>query len=195
VTAADGAQVGRIKDVYFDDQTWTIKHLVLSVEPRTFVLKQVLIDPRQVLFSENTGVIRLNIAFSAVQDSPLAASVLPVCHQYAALAYASPGSGQFARGLGASDPHLRSARAVAHYRINAGGEFGGTLADFIFDSAEWLVRYLAVEQIIERRKLLFHVLPQSVERFTWASQRILLRSLQPVLLEMSESAERNMAAA
>jgi hypothetical protein len=34
----------------------------------------------------------------------------------------------------------------------------------------------------------FHVLPQSVERFTWATQRVLLRDLQPVELAAEERA-------
>jgi sporulation protein YlmC with PRC-barrel domain len=187
VAGAEGGHCGRIKDVYFDDSTWAITHLVLSVEPWQIGQKQVLVTPEQVsLVSFETGVIQLELGGDEVGNLPLANSVLPVCKQYASFALSSPGARMFARGLVGSDPHLRSAKAVMNYRINTGSDFGGTLADLIFDDESWALRYLAVEQIIERKKLRFHILPQSVERFTWATQRVFLRELQPVRLEGGE---------
>jgi hypothetical protein len=72
----------------------------------------------------------------------------------------------------------RSARAVLQYQLSVGGEFAGSLSDFLFDDETWETRYFAVEQRIEQKKL--HL--QSVERFTWATERVLLRNLQPVKL-------------
>jgi len=176
VVASDGVACGRLRDLYFDDHTWTIRHLVLTLEARRFGRKQVLLRPDQTRF--NGIAVLLNLSSAKALTLPFASSALPVCRQYASLALGSPK----ASNLVPSDPHLRSARAVAQYRINVGGEFAGSLSDFLFDDENWEIRYLAVEQMIEQKKIQFHVLPQSVERFTWATQRVLLRSLQPIEL-------------
>lgn len=193
---AEGRPCGRIKDIYFDDGSWEITHLILSIEPRQFGQKQVLVAPGQVrAISEAEGVIHLDLTGDQIEDLDLAGSVLPVCRQYASLAYAFPGARISSSATVASDPHLRSAKAVMSYRINAAGEFAGTLADCIFDDAAWQIRYLGVEKTIERKKMLFHVLPQSVERFTWTTQRIVLRELQPVRLESAERSAPSFQAA
>ena len=72
------------------------------------------------------------------------------------------------------------------YSINADGAFSGRLEDLIFDDESWEIRYLAIGHVIEGKKLRFHVVPQSVERFTWSTQRVVLRELQPVRLEAGQ---------
>lgn len=185
VVAADGVACGRVRDIYFDDHAWTIQHAILALDPRRFGRKQVLLRPDQVTLNGMAAL--LDIPSVDTPMLPLTASVLPVCRQYDSIALGSPR----ARDLAHSNPHLRSARTVAHYQINVGGEFAGTLTDFLFDDESWEIRSLAVEQIIEQKKIQFHILPQSVERFTWATQRVLLRDLEPVEL----AAERTISAA
>ncbi len=180
VVAADGVACGRVRDIYFDDHSWTIKHAVLTLDPRRFGRKQVLLRPEQVKF--NAIGAQVNVNSFEVEALPLIASVLPVCRQYASLALTSPKASELIQ----SDPRLRSARAVAHYQLNVNGEFAGSLSDFLFDDEGWEIRYLAVEQRIEQKRIQFHLLPQSVERFTWATQRVLLRDLQPVELAAEE---------
>lgn len=188
VTSAEGSYRGRIKDIYFDDSSWRITNLVLTTEPRQFGQKQLLVEPAKVGWVWGCeGIIQLNLSAMEVESLPLASSVAPVCKQYASFAYASPGGRMFASGVVGTDPHLRSAKAVLNYRVNIGDECGGTLADFILDTEDWQIRYLGIEQIIERKKLRFHILPQAVERFTWARQRVFLRELQPVRLDGGEN--------
>jgi len=183
VIATDGVSCGRIKDIYFDDQSWAIKYLVLALEPRQFGHKQVLLTPEQIMLRPSLALpLQLNLASAELESLPFAGSVLPVCQQYASIAFASPGAALFLRNLSSADPHLRSARVVAHYRINLAGEYAGNLADFLFDDEAWEIRYLAVEQILDGKKIHFHLLPHSVERFTWSTERIVLRHLQPVKL-------------
>ncbi len=186
--SADGLSCGRVKDIYFDDQNWQIRHLVAALEPRRFGKKQILLEPNQVQALDfETGAIQLGASSEAVAQFRPAVSVLPVCKQYASLAMASPGARTQGNGpLNGVDPHLRSTRTVITYRLDLAGEFAGMLADFIWNDETWEIRYLTVEQSFDRRKLQFHILPQSVERFTWSTQRVLLRALQPVELAAEE---------
>jgi hypothetical protein len=180
----NGQSVGRIKDIYFDDLSWFIQHIVVGLDPRQYGHKQVLLTPAALEnFRDEDETVLLNVDLKDVLHAPAATSVLPVCKQYASLALGSPGASSLARGLASSDPHLRSTRAVAHYRISVNGEFAGTLADLLFDPITFQIRYLGVEQIIDRRKTQFHIQAAAVERFTWATQRVHLKYLQPVLLE------------
>jgi sporulation protein YlmC with PRC-barrel domain len=186
VTDVRGQPCGRIKDLYFDDQSWEIQHLVMALDPRYFGQRQILVPPATIdAFYEAEEVLALKGLSTELEQAPSLASVLPVCKQYASLALASPGASTLARGLVTANPHLRSARTVINYRISVAGEFAGTLSDFLFDPKEATIRYLAVQQIIDRRKLQFHILPVAVERFTWATQRVILKHLQPVALEDS----------
>jgi sporulation protein YlmC with PRC-barrel domain len=183
LVTGDGQPCGRVKDVYFNDQTWRLQHLVAALDPRCHGHRQILLDPSAIeAIRDEDDTILLNIRSEDLHSAPPAASVLPVCKQYAALAFSSPGASLLARGLVASDPGLRSARAVTNYRLNFLGEFVGTLSDLLFDPADGEIRFLAAEQVIERRKIQFHILPTAVERFTWATQRVHLRHLQPVTL-------------
>lgn len=183
VTGADGTHCGRIKDFYFNDSTWNVTHLILSIEPRKFGHKQVLLAPSHVSEGSiaNRGMT-LNLAAPDVERLPLAGSVLPVCRQYASMALSSPGARNFGRSFAEANPHLRSLRAIMKYQVNMADESVGSLADLIVDDLSWQIRYLAVEQRIDGKKLRFHILPQSVERFTWSTQRVILRHLQPVRL-------------
>lgn len=188
VKDAEGAYCGRIKDAYFDDSSWQITHLVLLMEPRQFGQKQLLVEPATTGWVwEDEGNIGVNLSTVEVESLPLASSVSPVCKQYASFAYASPGTRMFASGVGGMDPHLRSAKAVLNYRVDVGGEFGGTVADVVISTEDWKVRYFGIEQVSERKKLGFYILPQAVERFTWATQTVFLRELQPVRLDGSEN--------
>ena len=188
LVTADGQPCGRIKDVYFNDQEWECRHFVAALDPRQFGQKQVLLAPETVCGIRDDQVLRLSLTRDQVAAAPLASSVLPVCKQYASLALASPGSSRLEASYIKADPYLRSARAVSNYRITAGGEFAGTLVDFLMDPLTWSIRYIGVQQIIDRKKLLFHVLPESVERFSWSTQRVFLKELLPVMLGESAAA-------
>lgn len=181
---ADSKPCGRVRDVYFDDQTWRLEHLVVALDPRWHGHKQILLPPSVLeTFRDDDETILLDVNSHDLAQLPSAASVLPVCKQYASLALSSPGASLLGRGLVGADPHLRSARAVMNYRLQLEGEFAGILADLLFDPAIGQIRCLVVEQVIDRRKLRFHLLPGAVERFSWATQRIHLKHLQPVVLE------------
>jgi sporulation protein YlmC with PRC-barrel domain len=180
---AEGSSFGRIKDVYFDDGSWKITHLLISAGTH----KQVLI-PREEFsrISAEQGVVQLRLNAAELQALPLPNSVMPVCKQYAALSLSSPRTTFLAGRLAAASPNLRSAKVVLGYSINANGVFSGTLEDLICDDETLEIRYLAIGHSMDGKKLRFHVVPQSVERFTWSTQRVIMRELQPVRMDAGD---------
>jgi hypothetical protein len=187
--AAEGACSGRITDVYFDSRSWKITHLLLTAAAQSFPHKPLLVpvDKLASVFIEE-GLVHLPLSLAELTELPHPSSVMPVCKQYAALALGSPGARLFADRFVSSNPNLRSAKAVMGYSIDADGVPGGTLEDLILDEETWQVRYLGIGQNIEGKKLRFH-------KFTWATQRVMLRELRPVCLEGGQSEAVQFAAA
>ena len=185
VRSADGRHSGRIRDVYFDDSAWKVTHLVLSIEPSAFGRKEVLLSPADVAeLSDESEVLHLRISAEELDQLPPASSALPVCKQYESFVYASRRATMLPMQ---TDPHLRSAKAVIRFQLDIAGECGGNLADFLYDSESWQIRYLGIEQKFDRKAMKFFVLPQDVERITWASQRVILRELNPVAIELAQN--------
>ena len=180
----EGTSSGRIKDVYFDDGSWRITHLLISAGTSRSAQKQVLAPSDRICaVSLQQDLIQFSLSSAEFEALPLPGSVMPVCKQYAALSLASPGAGLLPDRGAAANPNLRTAKAVMGYSIHAAGHFSGRLEDLIFDDESWEIRFLAIGHVIEGKKLRFHVVPQSVERFTWSTQRVVLRELQPVRLD------------
>lgn len=169
--ALDG-EIGRVKDLYFDDANWTIRYLV--ADTGTWLPeRQVLISPWALKrVNEVDKTINVNLTKQQIEDCPSITSDLPVSRQYEieyykyygwpmywygpALWGPGPYPAYFGHGGGAveaehrpitedRDPHLRSTRDMTDYRIHAlDGEIGH-VDDFIFDDASWVIRYIIVD--------------------------------------------------
>jgi hypothetical protein len=67
--------------------------------------------------------------------------------------------------------------------VCANGEDTGIIRDFFCDQNDWTIRYLQIEQRVDNRIILFHLLPTSVQRISWVASRVFLRELAPVHLQ------------
>jgi sporulation protein YlmC with PRC-barrel domain len=172
INAADGA-IGKVKDVYFDDHSWTIRHLVLETG-NFFSDRQVLISPAAVSSIDwDAKVIQVKLTVQQVKASPPIDTDKPVSRQHEADYFdyygypyywtdpalwikatypmgpegSRPGAHNSAglRGEAAFDSRLRSAKEVTGYRLLTTAESIGHLEDFLLDSVTWAIRYLAVD--------------------------------------------------
>jgi sporulation protein YlmC with PRC-barrel domain len=172
IKASDGT-IGKIKDVYFDDRSWTIRYLV--IEPGAFfAVGQVLISPIAVSSIDwDDSLVHVKLTMQQVKASPSIDTDKPVSRQHEEHLfdyYGYPyywtdpslwlkanypidlsGSGPAARNMpgihGAAplDPRLRSANEVAGYGIQTTTEPMGHVEDFLVDSVTWVIRYLVVK--------------------------------------------------
>jgi len=79
--AVDG-EIGRVKDLYFDDVNWTIRYLVADTG-RWLPGRQVLISPWSLKgVNEVEKTIDVNLSKKQIEDSPSITSDLPVSRQY-----------------------------------------------------------------------------------------------------------------
>jgi hypothetical protein len=170
VSASDG-DIGSVVEALFDDRSWKLRYLVLETG-NWLQGRQVLVSPygvRQPLSHDRH--IHLLSTQQQVRSSPAIDTQRPVTRQQEAALlkhYSLPeywGSAD-AGGLLAGpsvvapvlsvderqpddrpvgDPHLRSSKEVSGYQIRASDDNIGAVEDFVFDEADWTLRYLIVD--------------------------------------------------
>jgi sporulation protein YlmC with PRC-barrel domain len=181
VIARDG-EIGRVADVYFDDEAWGVRYLIVETG-KWFGRKPVLISPYSFEpASPDSGTIKLGLTRKQVKDSPGIDTHKPVSRQHEIdylgyYGYPAYWGGAYAWGMGAfptfgsmdaapdverdesmrgledeeeyeecaGDTHLRSARAIKGYGIEAADGGIGHVHGFVFDDAAWVIRYLIVD--------------------------------------------------
>ena len=186
IGAKDG-DVGTFDDVYFDDQSWTIRYLVVSTGG-WLSGRRVLISPPAVEAIDAAGRrLVTGLSKEQVKNSPDIDTTRPVSRQHemrlfdyygypyywtgpyrwgaAPYPYAAPypsaapyppgtlreadrpavAEELAARDREQQDPHLRSAREVTGYAIEAADGRLGHVEDFLVDDDEWAIRYLIVD--------------------------------------------------
>ncbi len=193
---ADG-KLGRLHDVVFDDQTWTVRYIVVDTGG-WLTGRQVLISP--VAFGRpdwQRKQIPVSLTREQVENSPPISSDETVARKMEAAlqeyygwpaywAYPPVGTGAYApppRHPGAAqgaarvfevekETHLRSVREIAGYSIEAEGGFIGHVEDFIIDDDAWAIRYIEVNTRtwLMGRKVL--VAPTWIHKVSWLDRKV-----------------------
>lgn len=79
--ATDG-EIGTVKDFYFDDQTWTIRYLVVNTGS-WLSGRKVLISPNALLkHSWESGIFPVGLSREQVRNSPDIDTEKPISRQY-----------------------------------------------------------------------------------------------------------------
>jgi sporulation protein YlmC with PRC-barrel domain len=177
IIAKDG-RIGSLADVYFDDESWRVRYLVVDTGD-WLPGRKVLISPAAVAREgRSEDVIPVQLTRKQVEHSPGIDADKPVSRQFEeahARYYGYPyywegagmwgamptgmaapppaqhaGAGEAAAKLkqaerAASESHLRSAREVAGYAIEAADGAIGHVEDLALDEADWSVADLVVD--------------------------------------------------
>jgi hypothetical protein len=158
---------GRVDDVYFDDQSWTVRYLVLKTDD-WLSGRKVLIAPLALLEDGGlTGVFRVNLTQDQIRNSPDIETDKPVSRQQEIELYGHYSwkgyweSGFYAQGVGeikevrnipqnvrsggAVDLHLRATSYVTGFHVHGtDGEFG-YICNFVIDDRTWKMLNLVVD--------------------------------------------------
>jgi sporulation protein YlmC with PRC-barrel domain len=197
VTTNDDEEIGNIDDFYFDDEQWTVRYVVVKTG-NWLTGRTVLVSPMSVDRVEwNEKRLRLRLTRQQIQAAPDADLERPISRQWEVgysssygLPYYWPGTGVWgawptpyaaraaidtapSREQVASDGnHLRSAREVSGYHIDARNGEIGHVEDFLLDDDTWKIRYLMVDTSnwIGGRTVL--IAPEWTDRIEWTAQRV-----------------------
>ncbi|MGQ0622678.1 MAG: PRC-barrel domain-containing protein [Panacagrimonas sp.] len=173
ISTSDG-ELGKIRDIYFDDRRWAVRYLV--VETGSWLEeRKVLISPLAVLRIDwKEGIVHVRLTQQQVKGSPPLDAHKSVSRQHeleyfnyygypdyltgpllwGLTPYPVIPSGEstpYNQGLVAcanekkDDPHLRSISEVKGYQLHATDASMGHLEDLMIDNGSWAVRYLVVD--------------------------------------------------
>ncbi len=161
--AHDG-EIGRIKQVYFDDEQWVVRYFV--VHAGGWLLgRDVLIAPRSLTgVDDDNKRIELDLSRAQVENAPPIDSERPVSRHYeiefhqhfgwppyweSSIAGApvpmlpvEPPTGPVSEP---DNPHLRDSAEVIGYHLQAEDGELGHVHDLILDDQDWSVRYFVVD--------------------------------------------------
>jgi len=200
IHAVDG-KIGSVADIYFDDETWAIRYLVVDTGG-WLGGRQVLISPISVVQTD-WAAKQLNVSLTKLQveNSPNLDTHQPVSRQHEAAFlgyYGYPyywggpylwGPAFYPAGLASpisasagaianqvqresQDSHLRSTEAVAGYDIEATDGEIGHVDGFIVDDEDWAIRYMEVATRNWLPGKKVLVSPAWIERVSWAESKV-----------------------
>jgi PRC-barrel domain len=200
IRASDG-ELGSVDELYFDDETWAVRYLMVDTGG-WLGGRKVLISPFSVIHTDSEGK-RLDVALTKqqVENSPDINTHLPISRQHEAeyLGYYSYpyywngpylwGPAFYPAGLTeladisrestadkirreSTDSHLRSSAAVTGYDIAAADGEIGHVAGFVVDDQAWAIRYVEVATRNWWPGKKVLVSPAWVERVSWADSKV-----------------------
>ena len=197
IAARDG-EIGKLDQVYFDDEAWRVRYFVVDTGG-WLSGRKVLVSPVSIDRSKsNEHAIAVGLSRDQVEHSPGIEADKPVDRQLEeaharhygySLYWASPElagttalerSGDSARELKKAErkaerSHLRSSDEVIGYSIQALDGKVGHVEDLRLDDRNWAVSDLVVDtrDWLPGRKVL--VPPSAVENIDWSTREVRLR--------------------
>jgi hypothetical protein len=206
--ARDG-DIGRLRQVYFDDRDWRVRYLVVRSGGWLFG-REVLLSPDMVLGVDGEReCIDVDLTREQIRTAPPVEEHLPVSRHYEREFYLHYGMQPywiddplFGLGLATppladdetpsepSEPHLRSSTEVAGYRMRADEHEVGHVDDLIVDEATWIIRYLDVKTgpwLFGRHVLIAAAWLDGVD---WSAREV-VTVLQPDAIETAPAYDRD----
>jgi len=174
LSASDG-EIGHVKDLYFDDQNWAVRYLVVDTG-NWLPGRQVLLSPHAIgRLYQDGKVLLANLTRKQIEDSPAIGPHKPVSRQYEEAYYRHYGWPYYWQGDGLwgmsgfpildsparplpkepavatnpkrepADAHLRSTQAVKGYHLQASDGIVGHVCDFMMDDEIWAIGQLIIK--------------------------------------------------
>ena len=189
VLARDGS-VGTLDDVYFDDERWTVRYMVVDTG-RWIPGRRILIAPEAVQSEiSDPGKLRVGATLGELEQAPGATADVPVAEQARAAQARGFGPPYYWSSLTAwageapaeapapekqeGDPHLRSSREVIGYDVEARDGPAGKVEDVAIDEATWRVQDFIVDTATWWPGGEVPVHPEYVEHIDWARRTVRL---------------------
>ena len=159
ILAEDG-EVGSVDDLYFDDEGWDIRYLVVNarrwIPGRKYLVSPIAIDRDQPLTLG--GDIRVELTREQISRCP------------------APASGE----------NLRSSAEVIGCGIEALDGMVGRVADLVVDDETWEITDVLVDSRQWLPGKLLLISPEVIERIDWPEKTVHLRLAREDILQAPE---------
>lgn len=189
--ARDG-EIGRLKEVFFDDEHWTVRYFV--VHTGNWLLgRDVLIPPSAIAGVEEDGHrLQVDLAREQIENCPDVDTSLPISRHSENDYYGYYGLQPYwlhnplpedipeprpappeLQPREPDQPHLRSSKAVTGYHLHAQDGELGQVEDFILDDNDWTIRYLEINTHKWRPGKHVLVAPIWIHSIDWHSKEVI----------------------
>ena len=182
---ANGA-LGKVRDFYFDDHTWTVRYLVVETGSWLSGRSVLILSKFLGRVDRKKQTIEVSLTKEQVENGPSIETDKPVSRQREAECFSyygvqpywlsvyqpipfPPPAVETPRKKKKGDPHLRSSREVTGYRIEAGDGHVGHVEDFVVDDETWRVHYLVADTRDWWPGKMVLVAPSWIEKISWKS--------------------------
>ena len=205
--ATDG-EIGHVRDFYFDDKNWTMRYVVADTG-RWLAGRQVLISPHALgHLYPNGKVLLVNLTRQQIEESPSIDEHKPVSRQheeeyhrhYGYPYYAEswplwglaeypvsvpppPPTAAKQRGV---DSHLRSARVVQSYNVEASDGGIGEIADFLIDGRTWVLREIVVDTGHWYSEKEISIPTDKISRISYDESNVYVDSTKAAIMEAAQ---------
>jgi sporulation protein YlmC with PRC-barrel domain len=200
IQATDG-EIGGVQDVLFDDATWMVRYLVIDTGG-WLSGRRVLLSPVSVgEVRPEDGVLTVKLSRQRVEKSPPIDAHKSVSRQHETdlsryygwpvywsgetrtvplgaigmpgeIVPVAPPEIEKQRDQQQSDPHLRSAREVSGYHIQAQDGEIGHVEDFIVDTGTWWIQSMVVDTRNWLPGKHVSVSPRQIEVVKWDERKV-----------------------
>ncbi len=213
--AAKDGEIGNVKELYFDDQYWTVRYLVANTG-NWLTDRKVLISPYSLgPVNKKSENISVDLNRRQIEESPTLESDKPVSRQFEEEYYSYFEWPRYWTGTlmwgpypyilrdrtkrradneqGKSwDPHLRSTNNVTGHHIQANDGEIGHVYDFIVDDETWAIRYLIIDtkNWWPGRKVL--ISPLWIDHISWEEKKVFINLSQDLIKESPEYSDKEL---
>jgi uncharacterized protein YrrD len=210
IRATDG-EIGQVHDLYFDDQTWMVRYLV--VDTGNWLLGRRVLLSMTCLGQPDweQHAFPVSLTRRQVEHSPHVDTDKPVSRQkedeltqhYGWMPYWGVSDPMLGAGGAVAwtpitvqteqepneqqgDSHLRSVREVMGYHIQAVEGLAGQIDDFVVSSESWAIRYIIADtgSWLMGKKVQFA--PQWVSKVSWVERQIHVALAQETVKRCAE---------
>lgn len=199
ISGIDG-EIGKVKEFYFDDESWTIRYIIVETGSWLFSRK-VLISPESILTTEfEQKIFQVNLTMQHIKNSPLIDTDKPVSRQHEMALYSHYpwgtyywGGGMGSLGMAMSYPisiyadtkkdteedgdiHLRSTDKVKGYHIKATNGEIGDVEDFIINDSNWKIDFMLVDtgNWFPGKKVI--ISPKLIKEVNWEKSTVIVNA-------------------
>ncbi len=207
ISGTDG-EIGKVKDFYFDDKSWTIRYLI--VETGSWLSgRKVLLSPQAVTQTDwNQKLFNVLLTMEQIKNSPDIDTEKPVSRQHERDLYSYyPWGGYYLdgglglMGMNLSEPagmipvvhdemdtpvedssngdtHLRSTNAVTGYNLRATDGNIGDVEDFLINDTNWQIDFILVDTGNWFPGKKVLISPQLIKEISWEDNTVLVNATE-----------------
>ena len=207
-------KVGGIRDILFDDETFTVRYLVADTNTWLPLSRKVVISPISVeQLDEDSESVHINMTVDTLKNSPSIDEHKPVSREYEENLFKYFGYGYYWIGPGAwgefahpnelvelqrteasatehpkkNTNHLRAVGEVGGYEVATTTDNVGHISNFVIDTKSWEIIMLVVDtnNWLPGGKHLA-LLPSDIESIDWAAHSVVVNLSHDELVDRPE---------